>query len=130
MDTSSVLRTSVITTTTPPPGPVSPIRHTNDETTHFTGTNGAVVVVAMGGTVDAAVVDVVVEVVEELGSDAFIYGKPVDKSIKFAQETDEGAQVIVRWDPKNPPKIGDTISVKAIASAVHLFDANSGLRIN
>ena len=74
--------------------------------------------------------DVLVEVVEELGSDAFIYGKPVDKSIKFAQETDEGAQVIVRWDPKNPPKIGDTISVKAIPSAVHLFDANSGQRIN
>jgi ABC-type sugar transport system ATPase subunit len=74
--------------------------------------------------------DVLVEVVEELGSDAFIYGKPVDKSIKFAQETDEGAQVIVRWDPKNPPKPGATISVNAIASAVHLFDANSGLRIN
>jgi multiple sugar transport system ATP-binding protein len=74
--------------------------------------------------------DVLVEVVEELGSDAFIYGKPVDKSIKFAQETDEGAQVIVRWDPKNPPKPGDTISVNAITSAVHLFDANSGLRIN
>jgi len=74
--------------------------------------------------------DVLVEVVEELGSDAFIYGKQVDKSIKFAQETDEGAQVIVRWDPKNPPKLGDTISVNAIPSAVHLFDANSGLRIN
>ena len=74
--------------------------------------------------------DVLVEVVEELGSDAFVYGKPVDKSIKFAQETDEGAQVIVRWDPKNPPKLGDTISVNAVPSAVHLFDANSGLRIN
>jgi multiple sugar transport system ATP-binding protein len=74
--------------------------------------------------------DVLVEVVEELGSDAFIYGKPVDKSIKFAQETDEGAQIIVRWDPKNPPKPGATISVNAIASAVHLFDANSGERIN
>ena len=54
----------------------------------------------------------------------------MDKSIKFAQETDEGAQVIVRWDPKNPPKLGATISVNAIPSAVHLFDANSGLRIN
>ena len=74
--------------------------------------------------------DVLVEVVEELGSDAFIYGKPVDKSIKFAQETDEGAQVIVRLDPKNPPKIGDTISVSAIATVIHLFDANTGLRIN
>ena len=71
MDTSSVLRTSVITTTTPPPGPVSPIRHTNDETTHFTGTNGAVVVVATGGKVDVVVevvVDVVVEVVVVVGT--------------------------------------------------------------
>jgi multiple sugar transport system ATP-binding protein len=74
--------------------------------------------------------DVLVEVVEELGSDAFIYGKPVDKSIKFAQETEEGAQVIVRLDPKNPPKPGETISVKAIPAAIHLFDANSGARIN
>ena len=74
--------------------------------------------------------DVLVEVVEELGSDAFIYGKPVDKTVKFAQETDEGAQVIVRWDPKNPPKPGATISVNAIPSAIHLFDAASGNRLN
>jgi hypothetical protein len=53
-------------TTTPPPGPVSPIRHANDEATHFIGTNGAVVVVAIGGTVDAVVVDVVVEVEVEV----------------------------------------------------------------
>jgi multiple sugar transport system ATP-binding protein len=74
--------------------------------------------------------DVLVEVVEELGSDAFIYGKPVDKTVKFAQETDEGAQVIVRWDPKNPPKPGATISVNAIPTAIHLFDAASGARLN
>jgi len=73
---------------------------------------------------------VVVEVVEELGADAFVYGKPADSSIKFANETDEGAQVIVRWDPKNPPKPGETISVSAIQTAIHLFDATSGLRIN
>ena len=73
--------------------------------------------------------EVLVEVVEELGSDAFIYGKPVDKSIKFAQETDEGAQVIVRWDPKNPPKPGETITVEAVKGAVHLFSATSGERI-
>ena len=70
------------------------------------------------------------EVVEELGADAFVYGKPADSSIKFAHETDEGAQVIVRWDPKNPPKPGETISVSAIQNAIHLFDSASGLRIN
>ncbi len=73
---------------------------------------------------------IVVEVVEELGADAFVYGKPADSSIKFAHETDEGAQVIVRWDPKNPPKPGETISVSAIQTAIHLFDSVSGLRIN
>jgi multiple sugar transport system ATP-binding protein len=74
--------------------------------------------------------DVLVEVVEELGSDAFVYGKPVDPSVKFANVTDEGAQIIVRWDPKNPPKAGATVTVEAISSAIHFFDAATGVRIN
>jgi multiple sugar transport system ATP-binding protein len=73
---------------------------------------------------------VLVEVVEELGSDAFVYGRPVDQDVKFANGTDEGAQVIVRWDPKNPPKPGDTITVQAIPHAIHLFDSATGERIN
>ena len=72
--------------------------------------------------------DVVVEVVEELGSDAFVYGKPADSSVKFANATDEGAQVILRWDPKNPPRPGQTVSVSANQSSVHLFSATNGER--
>ena len=72
---------------------------------------------------------VLVEVVEELGSDAFVYGKPADATVKFANASDEGAQVIVRWDPKNPPKPGDTITVEAIKSSVHLFDPATGERV-
>jgi len=45
--------------------------------------------------------DVQVEVVEELGADAFVYGKPVDSALKFANASDEGAQVIIRWDPNS-----------------------------
>ena len=74
--------------------------------------------------------DVLVEVVEELGSDAFVYGKPVNPSVKFANVTDEGAQIIVRWDPKNPPKAGATVTVEANPSAIHFFDAATGVRIN
>jgi multiple sugar transport system ATP-binding protein len=73
--------------------------------------------------------EVLVEVVEELGSDAFVYGKPADSSVKFANVTDEGAQVIVRWDPKNPPRPGQTVTVSANQSSVHLFNATSGERI-
>jgi len=74
--------------------------------------------------------DVAVEVVEELGADAFVYGKPVDKSLKFANTTEELGQVIIRWDPKTPPKAGQTVTVGVNPDAVHLFDATSGKRIN
>ena len=70
-----------------------------------------------------------VEVVEELGADAFVYGKPADTNVNFANLSDEAAQVIVRWDPKNPPKPGDTITVAANPGAIHLFDATTGARI-
>ncbi len=70
-----------------------------------------------------------VEVVEELGADAFVYGQPADSSISFAQATEDGAQIIVRWEPKTPPKPGDTITVSADPSAIHLFSAESGERL-
>jgi multiple sugar transport system ATP-binding protein len=70
-----------------------------------------------------------VEVVEELGADAFVYGQPADSNISFAQSTEDGAQIIVRWDPKNPPKPGDTVTVTADPSAIHLFNAQSGERV-
>ena len=72
---------------------------------------------------------VLVEVVEELGADAFVYGKPADTTVKFANATDEGAQVIVRWDPKSPPKPGQTITVGVNPAAVHLFNSTTGERI-
>ena len=50
-------------------------------------------------------------------------------TVKFANVTEEGAQVIVRWDPKNPPKPGQTITVTANPAAVHLFNATTGERI-
>jgi multiple sugar transport system ATP-binding protein len=49
--------------------------------------------------------------------------------VQFANATDEAAQVIVRWDPKNPPRAGQTITVSAQQSAVHLFNATTGERI-
>ena len=73
--------------------------------------------------------EVQVEVVEELGADAFVYGKPLDSAVKFNNASDEGAQVIVRWDPKNPPKAGQSVTVAAKKDSVHLFNAQSGLRI-
>ena len=72
---------------------------------------------------------VLVEVVEELGADAFVYGKPADTSVKFANATDEGAQVIVRWDPKSPTKPGQTITVGVNPAIILLFNSTTGERI-
>jgi multiple sugar transport system ATP-binding protein len=74
--------------------------------------------------------EVQVEVVEELGADAFVYGKPTDSAIKFNNASDEGAQVIIRWDPKNPPKAGQTVAVSAKGESVHLFSATTGERMS
>ena len=74
--------------------------------------------------------EIQVEVVEELGADAFVYGKPVDSAVKFNNASDEGAQVIVRWDPKSPPKSGQSVTVAAKSEVIHLFNATSGERIN
>ena len=48
--------------------------------------------------------------------------------MKFAFSAEE-AQVIVRWDPKNPPEPGTTISVVANPAEIHLFDSVSGERL-
>jgi multiple sugar transport system ATP-binding protein len=74
--------------------------------------------------------EVQVEVVEELGADAFVYGKPTDSAVKFNNASDEGAQVIIRWDPKNPPKPGQTVTVSAKGESIHLFSASTGDRIS
>lgn len=73
--------------------------------------------------------DVIVEVVEELGADAFVYGEPADPTVKFADSIVEGGQIIVRWDAKNPPKPGSTVSVTANPAEIHLFHSVTGERL-
>ena len=93
---------------------------------------GATVTVGIrpeGFTPAASGFKVLVEVVEELGADAFVYGKPDDSAVKFANADDEGAQVIVRWDPKSPPKPGEIVTVSAAANTVRLFSSTTGERI-
>jgi multiple sugar transport system ATP-binding protein len=63
-----------------------------------------------------------VDVVEELGSDGFLYGR--------AQLDGTEQNVVVRVDAINHPKAGDRIHLLADASSVHVFDAETGLRLN
>ena len=73
---------------------------------------------------------VTVDVVEELGADAYIYG-----STKAAQHVDEDDErrtekpFIARVDGRKPPAKGETVYLAPKAGHVHLFDAETGLRL-
>jgi multiple sugar transport system ATP-binding protein len=67
--------------------------------------------------------------VEELGSDAFLYGT-LTGDAAGAVSAGETDQVIVRIDPRNVPMKGDIINVAIKPGHTHLFSASSGLRLN
>jgi multiple sugar transport system ATP-binding protein len=60
-----------------------------------------------------------VDLVEDLGSDSYVYGHLV---------ADSDANVIVRAGREHP-RPGETIKVRIDASRLHLFDAGTGVRI-
>ncbi len=73
---------------------------------------------------------VTVDVVEELGADAYIYG--TTKAAQHVDEDDSDAPekpFIARVDGRNPPAKGETIHLAPKSGHVHLFDAQSGLRL-
>ncbi|HZC61945.1 MAG TPA: TOBE domain-containing protein, partial [Streptosporangiaceae bacterium] len=60
-----------------------------------------------------------VALVEDLGSDSFIYGRLAD---------DESSSVIVR-SGRDHPRHGDTVKVGVDTTHLHIFDADTGLRL-
>ena len=75
-------------------------------------------------------IPVVVDVVEELGADAYIYGST--KAAQHVDEEDSDAPekpFIARVDGRRPPAKGETVYLAPKTGHVHLFDAQSGLRL-
>ena len=72
---------------------------------------------------------VLVALVEELGADTFVYGKPIDSNIKLANANEDAQQIVIRWDPKTAPKAGETITVSVNPSTVHFFNTITGERV-
>jgi len=81
------------------------------------------------GTPDSIPVEV--NLVEELGSDAFVYGSLTNEFGAAASITSGAgeAHVIVRVDPRQVPAKGETIAVLIRTGEQHLFHAGSGERI-
>ncbi|QBE48630.1 ABC transporter ATP-binding protein [Leucobacter triazinivorans] len=63
---------------------------------------------------------VVVDLVEELGADGYLYG-----------HTTEGARIdlVARVDGRVHPTPGETVTLAPVAERLHLFDAESGARL-
>jgi multiple sugar transport system ATP-binding protein len=75
---------------------------------------------------DAFQVDV--NLVEELGSDAFVYGSLRNADADLHSGSSD--QVIVRIDPRNVPMKGDTINVTIQPGQAHVFSAATGNRLS
>jgi topoisomerase IA-like protein len=63
-----------------------------------------------------------IQVIEELGADAFLYGHTTIEGKKI--------DIIARVDAKNHPKAGETVNLIPQGGITHLFDINTGLRLN
>jgi multiple sugar transport system ATP-binding protein len=64
---------------------------------------------------------IVVDLVEDLGSDANVYGHA---ALDGGQE-----RFTVRTDRRQMPHMGETVYVKPQANAIHAFNATTGVRI-
>jgi multiple sugar transport system ATP-binding protein len=62
----------------------------------------------------------VVDVVEELGSESYIYAHMAE---------DEATTLVVRGPGRTTVRYGETIALRVDAEAVHAFDATSGERL-
>jgi len=67
-------------------------------------------------------IPVTVEVVEELGSDAFLHGSVVDGSGK-------DMLLVARVDPNNPPEKGSVVHLAPAPEHIHWFDTSTGERL-
>ncbi|MGB8383289.1 MAG: TOBE domain-containing protein, partial [Dermatophilaceae bacterium] len=73
-----------------------------------------------------------VEAVEEMGPDAYVYATPQDPTIRLegADEEDTAKPFVARVDGRRPLARGQTIHVYPKPGHVHLFDLDTGVRIN
>jgi multiple sugar transport system ATP-binding protein len=65
---------------------------------------------------------VVVDLVEELGADGYLYG--------HAEINGKRTDLVARVDGRSHPHAGETVTLSAIPGHVHVFDAESGERLN
>ncbi|WP_404352290.1 sn-glycerol-3-phosphate ABC transporter ATP-binding protein UgpC [Phycicoccus jejuensis] len=74
--------------------------------------------------------ELTIDVVEELGADAYVYGTPTDGNISLVGGDDNLAKpFIARVDGRSVPEKGSKVYVYPKAQHMHVFDPESGKRL-
>jgi multiple sugar transport system ATP-binding protein len=73
--------------------------------------------------------EVVVNVVEELGSDAFLYGSIVNPELAEHLHSASSNDVVARVDARRPPMKGEKVRLHIREGEQHAFSAKTGLRL-
>jgi multiple sugar transport system ATP-binding protein len=107
-------------------GMILPLSREQVAAAHSNGGNGAVTVGFRPEDTDLVAeseggMPILVDLVEELGSDAYVYG--------HANLGGGDERFTVRADPRRLPRMGDTVFVKPRAGHHHAFHAVAGTRI-
>jgi multiple sugar transport system ATP-binding protein len=74
-------------------------------------------------------IPVTVDVVEELGADAYIYGSTKAHQVDVVGVEETAKPFIARVDGRRPPEKGQVIHLRPKQGHVHIFNTESGLRI-
>ena len=79
---------------------------------------------------DGEGLEITIDVVEELGADAYVYGTPTDGAIHLEGGDDSIPKpFIARVDGRRVPRKGDTIWVQPNSDHMHVFNSESGARL-
>jgi multiple sugar transport system ATP-binding protein len=71
---------------------------------------------------DGTGLPIVVDLVEELGSDAYIYG--------HADIAGDDTRIVARTEGRRVPTLGDTVNLSINKDEVHAFHATTGNRLD
>ncbi len=85
----------------------------------------------MDPTTDAKGIPLTVDLVEELGADAYVHTTPADEGVDVVGGVDGVTKPFVaRVDGRRPPMRGDTLRVRPTPEHLHVFHDDSGERLN
>jgi multiple sugar transport system ATP-binding protein len=76
--------------------------------------------------VDGDGIPAIVNLVEELGAEAYVYAQLADHERQSVTAVND---VIARIEPRNEPRTGETIHLRVRDNSILLFDSGSGVRL-